>query len=238
MGKTGTQDVLLVEDDPADIYLIQRAIADCSPDIRMWLVSRGSDALPFLRHEPPFGNVPSPALILLDLNLPERDGHAILGELRGVAPYHTTPVVVLSGNERAREEARCRRLGATAYVQKSTDFATYFGSIQALIRDWLGANSSPPEGSTTGSGKRLQAGALPQLLAELSILRQVLESRVAHPEDAVAIDSLGAAERAAKAGETAQVMACLKQAGRWPWAVAVEIGATLAAETLQQSLGR
>jgi chemotaxis family two-component system response regulator Rcp1 len=136
--------VLLVEDDPADIYLIQRAIADCSPDIRTWLVSRGSNVLPFLRHEPPFGNVPSPALILLDLHVPERDGHAILGELRGVAPYHTTPVVVISGKERAREEPRCLQLGASAYVQKSTDFATYFGSIQALIRDWLGADCSPP----------------------------------------------------------------------------------------------
>ncbi len=143
MPKPCTYDVLLVEDHPADIYLIQRALADGSPDIRTWLVSNGREALPFLRHEPPFVHLPSPMLILLDLKLPGRDGHAILAELRSMAPYHTTPVVVISGCERAEEEARCLQLGATAYVQKSTDFATYFRSIQTIIRDWLRGDCAP-----------------------------------------------------------------------------------------------
>ena len=62
--RTSILDILLVEDDPADVYLIRRALADCCPQGRVWVVSKGSDALAFLRHEPPFMNVPTPALIL------------------------------------------------------------------------------------------------------------------------------------------------------------------------------
>jgi CheY-like chemotaxis protein len=82
MGKFSTVDVILIEDDPADIYLIQRAVADCIPQAMVWPVSNGSQALAFLRHEPPFPKVPSPVLILLDLGIPGRDGYAVLTELR------------------------------------------------------------------------------------------------------------------------------------------------------------
>jgi len=116
MKSAANVDILLIEDDPADIYLIQRAITDCRPQVRVWLVSNGDQALAFLHQEPPFPKAPTPALILLDLNLPGRDGHDVLAELRSLEPYHTTPVVVLSGSERAVEEARCLRLGANAYI--------------------------------------------------------------------------------------------------------------------------
>jgi CheY-like chemotaxis protein len=99
MRKTSPTDVLLVEDNQADIYVIRRAIADCSPHIRLWLISRGEEAIAFLRHEPPFEHVPFPALILLDLVLPGREGLNILEELRSVPAYSTIPVVILSGNE-------------------------------------------------------------------------------------------------------------------------------------------
>ncbi len=135
-------DVLLVEDEPADSYLIQQAITDWNPSLWVWLLSHGDHALPFLRQEPPFGNAPTPVLILLDLQLPGCDGHDILAELRSLAPYRTTPVVVISGSERAEEEPRCLALGANAYVQKAWDTDTYVASIQAMMRDWLGAERS------------------------------------------------------------------------------------------------
>jgi CheY-like chemotaxis protein len=131
------KDILLVEDSPADIYLVQRAVADCGPALRLWTVSRGNEALRSLRKELAVA-VPLPALILLDLSLPGCDGHDILKELRGLPEYQGTPVVVLSAAERAVEERRCLELGATAYVQKSTDFTDYFGSVQAIVRHWLG----------------------------------------------------------------------------------------------------
>jgi two-component system response regulator len=90
-----------------------------------------------MRHEPPFVNVPTPALILLDLNIPRPDGRAILILLCRLAAYQKTPVVIIMEQE-SHEEAPCLQLGAIGYVQKSTDFASYFGGIRATLRDWLG----------------------------------------------------------------------------------------------------
>jgi two-component system, chemotaxis family, response regulator Rcp1 len=132
-----------VEDEPADVYLIRRAIADCCPQSRVWRVASGSDALAFLRREPPFANAPTPALILLDLNLPQLDGRALLPLLRRLGAYQKTPVVIISVSERAVEEPRCRQLGATAYVEKSRDFAAYFGGVQASLRHWRGTAGVP-----------------------------------------------------------------------------------------------
>src|ERR1044072_7349766 len=80
--------------------------------IRVWLVSSGSDARAFLRQEPPFLNVPTPDLILLDLTLPGRDGRAILAELRGLAAYQNTPVIIVRASKKAVEEPRYFQLGA------------------------------------------------------------------------------------------------------------------------------
>src|SRR5262245_29074189 len=137
-------DMLLVEDNPADVYLVQRAVARCSPAIRLTALFGGREALGFLRKEPPFVDKPSPVLIILDLSLPRGDGHDLLREIRGMREYRHTPVVVLSAHDRAVEEARCLALGANAYVQKSSDFTDYFGSIKAIVRDWLGSTCSPP----------------------------------------------------------------------------------------------
>jgi len=94
--------------------------------------------LAFLRHEPPFTNMPTPSLILLDLNLPGLNGRTILAELRRLGEYQKIPVIIISGREKTKEEPRCLELGATLYVQKSTDFAAYFGGVQATLRNWLG----------------------------------------------------------------------------------------------------
>jgi CheY-like chemotaxis protein len=144
MERPAPKDVLLVENSPADIYLVQRAVADCGPAIRLSLLSSRSEVLPFLRHEFPFVAVPTPALILLDLGLPGRDGLDLLKEIRGRPEYQRTPVVVLSGSDRAVEEPRCLALGATAFVQKSLNVTDYFGSVQAIVQHWLGTDCSPP----------------------------------------------------------------------------------------------
>src|SRR5689334_11970946 len=106
------------------MYLIQRAINDCCPQSYVWAVSTGSDTLAFLLHEPPFVNAPTPALILLDLNLPRPDGHTLLALMRRLPAYKQTPIIVISGGRKAVQEPYCQRLGATAYVEKSTNFAT------------------------------------------------------------------------------------------------------------------
>ena len=70
MMRSEPMDVLLVEDSPADVYVIKRVLADAGQQIRLWVVPDGPEALQFLRQAPPFAHVPTPALILLDLHLP------------------------------------------------------------------------------------------------------------------------------------------------------------------------
>ena len=96
--------ILVVEDNPADIYLIRKAVAECNPHIHLSVIPNGRDALAFLRQEGAFGLEPSPALILLDLNLPKLDGHEVLTELRHLPMYQATPVVIFSAARQEQEE--------------------------------------------------------------------------------------------------------------------------------------
>jgi chemotaxis family two-component system response regulator Rcp1 len=137
MSEPTTQTILLVEDNPADIYLTQRAIGECGNDLQLFIVPDGREALAFLRKEGPFAQVPSPALIILDLHLRVVDGDQILPEVRHLPSCQALPIVILSGAAKESEEARCLQLGATAYVQKSLNFYVYFASIKAIVNTWL-----------------------------------------------------------------------------------------------------
>jgi CheY-like chemotaxis protein len=137
MSTTATSAILLVEDSSADIYLIQRAVEECGTDLRLWVMPDGPEALMFLRKDFPLTHVPTPALIILDLRLPRTDGLHLLAEIRKLPTYHETPVVILSSMPKEQEQQHCLQLGATAYVQKSTNFYSYFADIKTLVRDWL-----------------------------------------------------------------------------------------------------
>jgi two-component system, chemotaxis family, response regulator Rcp1 len=133
--------VLLVEDNPADIYLIRQALAACAPHIHLSVIPNGRDALAFLRKEGAYALEPSPALILLDLNLPHLEGHQVLTGLRQLPAYQATPVVIFSAARKEQEEPSCLQLGATAYVQKPEVLEKFFAAIEAIVGEWL------PEGS-------------------------------------------------------------------------------------------
>jgi two-component system, chemotaxis family, response regulator Rcp1 len=130
--------ILLVEDSAADVYLMQRAVAECGRDLHLWTMPDGLEDLAFLRKEHPLTHVPTPALIVVDLRLPKMHGTQLLTDIRQLPGYQTTPVVVLSSTPKEREEQHCLQLGATAYVQKSlTDFSAYFTSLTVLVKQWL-----------------------------------------------------------------------------------------------------
>jgi CheY-like chemotaxis protein len=137
MGDQATTAILLVEDNQADIHLIQEALQDSGRDIHLSIVPNGRDALAFLRKEGVYTLEPPPALILLDLSLPYLHGEVVLEQLRDMPAYEDTPVVVFSGAPKELEEQRCRRLGANAYVQKPTRISSYFAAINAMLKTWL-----------------------------------------------------------------------------------------------------
>ena len=132
-----TQAILLVEDSSADVYLIRRAVEECGRDLQLWIMADGPEALMFLRKTPPLTHVPTPGLIILDLSLPKMRGTQLLSDIRQLPAYHSTPIVILSSTPKEREEATCLQLGATAYVQKVTNFYAYFADIKAIVRHWL-----------------------------------------------------------------------------------------------------
>ena len=149
--------ILLVEDNPADVYLIRRAVEECGSDIPLFVVPDGGEALAFLRKEGPFAHVPSPALILLDLHLRKIDGDQVLPELRRLPAFQILPIVVLSAAAKEREESHCLELGATAYVQKSSNFYVYFNSLKDIVYTWLG-DHGPAYGASSRErreGKRV-----------------------------------------------------------------------------------
>jgi two-component system, chemotaxis family, response regulator Rcp1 len=128
--------LLLIEDDPVDIYVIQRIVADFRQDLHLWITPDGGEALRFLR-QAPLAHAPRPALILLDLKLPHLDGALLLPQIRQLPAYQATPIIIFSSTPKEREGERCFQLGATAYVQKSTDFAGFCDKVKGLLQQWL-----------------------------------------------------------------------------------------------------
>src|SRR5215207_6138416 len=109
--------ILSVEDSASDIYLIQRAVAECNRNIQLWTMRDGPEALTFLRKDYPLTHVPTPVLIILDLSLPKMSGVQLLSHIRQLPAYEATPIVILSATPKEEKEAYCLQLGATAYVQ-------------------------------------------------------------------------------------------------------------------------
>ena len=179
MKRSAPADILLVEDSPVDSYAVKRIVADYGPDLHLWVIPDGVDALLFLRQAPPFTHVPAPALILLDLHLPPLDGALLLPQVRQLPGHQATPIIIFSGTPEERAGARCCQLGATAYVQKSTDFAGFREKVTALLQRWLpeeGERLFPAASYAAGDG-RIVAPRNTSARAGISRPRQRIDER-------------------------------------------------------------
>ncbi len=125
-------EVLLVEDDPGDVVLIQEAFADNKLRNRLHTVPDGVDALRFLRREGEFAGAPRPDLILLDLNLPRKDGREVLAEVKTDEDLQQIPVVVLTTSKLEEDVLRSYKLHANAYVTKPVDFDRFIEVVRQI----------------------------------------------------------------------------------------------------------
>ena len=125
-------EVLLVEDDPGDVVLIEEAFADNKVRNRLHTVSDGVDALRFLRREGEFAGAPRPDLILLDLNLPRKDGREVLAEVKTDEDLQQIPVVVLTTSKLEEDVLRSYKLHANAYVTKPVDFDRFIEVVRQI----------------------------------------------------------------------------------------------------------
>ena len=128
-------DILLVEDNPADVRLMQEAFEEARVPNRLHVARDGVEALSMLRDET--GAVPRPDLILLDLNLPRKDGREVLQDIKRDEALRHIPVVILSTSPAEQDIARSYRLGANAFVTKPVDIDRFFQVIRSLEQFWL-----------------------------------------------------------------------------------------------------
>jgi CheY-like chemotaxis protein len=126
-----TINVLLVEDDPGDVLMTREAFEEYLHN-RLDVVGDGAEALAYLRREAPHTDVPRPDLVLLDLNLPRRDGREVLEEVKNDPDLRHIPVIVLTTSQAEEDVLRSYQLHANAYVTKPVDFDGFIEAIKQI----------------------------------------------------------------------------------------------------------
>jgi CheY-like chemotaxis protein len=134
--------VLLVEDNPDDVIMIREAFEQSLTPIQLYVVSHGEQAIKFVRRTDT--DALRPSLILLDLNLPIRNGLDVLAELKSDTEFLSIPIVVLTTSQSPNDIQQCYSLHANAYIIKPPDFDGYADVIKQVATCFLGLISLPP----------------------------------------------------------------------------------------------
>jgi len=151
-------DVLLVEDNPGDVRLTQEALRDGKVCNNLHVVEDGAEALAFLHREGKYAEVPRPDLILLDLNLPKKDGREVLASIKTDDDLKRIPVVVLTTSKAEEDVLKAYNLHANCYICKPVDLDQFIGIVRSIENFWLamvklphGYNSQDYEHAANGS---------------------------------------------------------------------------------------
>lgn len=134
---TDPVNILLIEDNPGDVRLTQEAFKEGSIDIKLNVVMDGVEALKYLKREMPYDQADTPDLILLDLNLPKKDGREVLHEIKTDNNLKRIPVVVLTTSNAQQDILKSYNLHVNCYVNKPVDFDKFFDIIQKIEDFWL-----------------------------------------------------------------------------------------------------
>jgi chemotaxis family two-component system response regulator Rcp1 len=137
-------EILLVEDNPADVHLTLTALRDARSPNQVHVVTDGEQALAFLKREGDYVNAPRPDLVLLDLNLPKVDGYEVLEAMKTEPVLRGIPVVVISGSGREIDIARAYDAQISAYLVKPPGIEEYFAAIRSLKELWFHVAALPP----------------------------------------------------------------------------------------------
>ena len=138
-------EVLLVEDSAGDVRLMREAFKDAKVHINLHVASDGIDAMAFLRREGEHANVPRPDLILLDLNLPKKDGREVLEEIKESPALKSIPVVILTTSASDADILRSYRLHANCYITKPVDLDGFLKVVKSIDSFWLSVVRLPRE---------------------------------------------------------------------------------------------
>lgn len=136
-------DILMVEDNPADMRLTVEALREGKVHNRLHWVKDGMEALAFLRQQGEYSSAPRPELILLDLNLPKKSGREVLEEIKQDDRLKRIPVVILTTSAAEEDIVRTYDLNANCYITKPVDFEKFVQVIRAIDQFWLGLVTLP-----------------------------------------------------------------------------------------------
>ncbi len=138
-------EVLLVEDNPGDAQLTRIALEDSKISVNLNVVEDGVEAMAFLRKQEKYAQVPHPDIVLLDLNLPRKDGREVLAEIKSDAALKRIPVVVLTTSQAEEDILKAYNLAANCYITKPVDFDQFVKIVQSIENFWFAIVKLPPE---------------------------------------------------------------------------------------------
>lgn len=138
-------EILLVEDNPADVRLTQEALKEGKVRNNLFVARDGVEAIEFLRRQGPHANATKPDLILLDLNLPRKDGREVLAEIKNDDTLRTIPVVVLTTSSAEADILKSYNLHANCYITKPVDLEQFVQVIKSIDDFWLTVVRLPSE---------------------------------------------------------------------------------------------
>ena len=141
----GPIEILLVEDNPGDVRLTKEALKEGKVANKINVVMDGMEAMAFLHREGKYANAPKPDLILLDLNLPKKNGREVLSEIKMDSRLKCIPVVVLTSSQAEKDIVMTYNLHANCYITKPVDFGQFIDVVKSIENFWFNVVKLPPK---------------------------------------------------------------------------------------------
>ena len=138
-------EILLVEDNPGDVRLVQEALRESKIINQLHAVSDGKEALAFLRKQGSYANARRPDLILLDLNLPRKDGREVLSEIKADPDLRRIPVVIVTSSKAEDDILKSYNHHANCYITKPLDLEKFIEVVKAIQDFWISIVKLPPK---------------------------------------------------------------------------------------------
>ncbi len=135
--------ILLVEDNPTDVLLTREALEEAGMNVRLHVAEDGEAALDFLEQRATFSGAPRPDLVLLDLNMPKKDGRSVLADMRKNQNLRRIPVVVLTTSSQQEDVEKSYNLCANCYIQKPVDFNHFSEVVRLIEHFWFDVATLP-----------------------------------------------------------------------------------------------
>jgi two-component system, chemotaxis family, response regulator Rcp1 len=138
--------VLIVDDNPADSSLVREALAGSKHHSQIHSVMDGVEAMAFLNRREKYASALRPDLVILDLNLPKKDGLAVLAAMKAGPDLRRIPVVIFSTSQLRKDIVRSYEIGANCYVRKPGNLTEFFSAVKSIEEFWFGFVNLPPRG--------------------------------------------------------------------------------------------